>query len=291
MAPLRDAYAILKYMNRGGHRPNGYTIVEVIIFLAVSGALLISALGLINGQQQRTEFVQSVRDFDNDLQDIANDVSTGYFNNAGNFSCTVAGSTISFTSTAAEQGTNMDCIFVGKLVQFQTPGTNELGYRIYTMVGARQTGSPPREVTSFAEAKPVVIARATSFSNTVESFEDKRLGYGAKFGAVNYNTSTPVGMIGFITSFGALSGVGNNLSSGTTKTTLIPIGGTSLGQDVQQAAAAANTAYLSPLTQNPSITICLLSTGSDQHAIITMGGNANGTFSSEVTVQGGSACP
>ncbi|HSX23561.1 MAG TPA: hypothetical protein VLE74_00460, partial [Candidatus Saccharimonadales bacterium] len=68
----------------GGTKPLGYTIVEVMIFLAVSGALLVSALLIFNGRQQRIEFGQSIRDIDSKIRDVLNDVSTGVYNYTNN---------------------------------------------------------------------------------------------------------------------------------------------------------------------------------------------------------------
>ncbi len=78
-------------MNRG-NRSTGYTIVETMIFLAVSSLMFISAMILINGRQSRAEFIQAVRVFEANLRDVANDVSTGYYANT-----TQAGDKIGYT--------------------------------------------------------------------------------------------------------------------------------------------------------------------------------------------------
>ena len=67
-----------------GGRSHGFTIVETMIVLAVSGALFTSAIFFIGGRQQKAEFTASVRNFETSINDIANDVSDGYFaDNAG----------------------------------------------------------------------------------------------------------------------------------------------------------------------------------------------------------------
>ena len=119
----------------------GYTIVEALIFLAVSGAILISTLGLVNGRQEKTRFQQAVSETDQILQDIFNDVSTGFYPSSGNISCSTdlaTGKMITITAAATyvEQGTNTGCVFIGKFIDF---GTNSSTMNIYTMVGSTKT--------------------------------------------------------------------------------------------------------------------------------------------------------
>lgn len=102
---------------------SGYTIVEVLIFLAVSGALLASAMLLLNGQQRRTEFSAKVREFDSKLQSIINNVASGYYNNTGMTTCTVSGGVITVTTTSGSVGSNSDCTFIGQYVSL--PATND----------------------------------------------------------------------------------------------------------------------------------------------------------------------
>ena len=66
-------------MNRGEARRGGYTIVETLIFLAVSALLFVSTIILISGRQAKAQFTNSVRDLVSDITDVANDVANGYY--------------------------------------------------------------------------------------------------------------------------------------------------------------------------------------------------------------------
>lgn len=122
----------------------GYTIIEVMIFLVVSTALLSSVMALVNGKQERTRFTQTANAFEQDIRDILNDVSTGYYPSAGNsdFECqsTISGSgySVNFSrvgTASVEQGANVGCVFLGKAIRLGAP--NRTDYQTYTMVAAR----------------------------------------------------------------------------------------------------------------------------------------------------------
>lgn len=131
----------------------GYTIVEVVIFLAASGALLVASATLINGRQERIRFSQSIVSLEQQLQDTFNDASTGYFPSNSDFSCTSTPTggrsggprvRLDFAGDT-DQGTNSGCVFVGKLIHFHAEthiggGSYRLvntNYNIYTVVGSR----------------------------------------------------------------------------------------------------------------------------------------------------------
>jgi hypothetical protein len=120
----------------------GYTIVEVMIFLAISGALFVSASALISGRQERTMFQQSVNTTSQTLEDILNDVSTGYYPSRSDFSCTYSGGALSLSAISSQQGTNQSCIFSGKLLSFTTlPASSS--YSVYTMISNNPDLSTP----------------------------------------------------------------------------------------------------------------------------------------------------
>lgn len=129
-----------RYTFRGaGRLLGGYTLIEVLIFLSVSGALLLAAMNLITGRQDRVRFSQAVVSLEQQFADTFNDVSTGYFPSNSDFGCTTNGYNVNLSaspSNAEEQGTNEGCIFAGKLLHFYA-GQADTEYRIYTLVGKR----------------------------------------------------------------------------------------------------------------------------------------------------------
>ncbi len=197
----------------------GYTLVEVMIVMVVSAALFVSAVLAVQGRQGRTQFAQGLRDVDSRIQDIINDVSTGFYPNNGGFSCTVAsvGGAIRFEDTDNSAGTNDQCVFIGKVVQFAEAGTSREGYNVFTVVGRRlrQTTNGPVEVNSLADALPKAVdPLATGFNvsppDKADLTQRNLLQWGLRVTSVKNAANEDISAIGF---FGSLAQLGG--SSGT----------------------------------------------------------------------------
>lgn len=154
-------------------RVGGYTLIEVMIFLAVSGVLFISAVALIQGQQGRTQFSQSIRDIDSKVQQYVDEVSASYFPSTDKYSCRLvrdlAGKdrpnvTTLLGGNTKSVGTNENCIFLGKALQFHSnPGDVDDTLGVYSILGRRTKEVPVTGITggtqtilvpSFSDANP-----------------------------------------------------------------------------------------------------------------------------------------
>src|ERR1700733_12358913 len=128
--------------------PRGFTIVEVLIVLAITGALFIAAAIMISGQQDRAGFNQGIQQLQSQIQQVMNDVSTGYFPGNANFSCSAgSGGPVTLTAGASGQGANAGCIFAGKVLQFNVGNADPQNYGIFT-IAAAQKDSTGQEVTA-----------------------------------------------------------------------------------------------------------------------------------------------
>ncbi len=309
----RNPLGLSQERSATGHYPSGYTIVEVLIFLAVSGALLISAMSLFGGQQRRAQFTQAVREFDSKIQDIINDVSTGFYPNTGSIQCAydggAPGNGIKLTSgSGSTQGANSDCIFIGRVIQFAPQGVGEGSLRIYTVAGQRQVADSVlrREPTTLRETKSILIAAKDSADPTPNAFEDVAGSPEISIGKVCYKTCSSaeeMGGIGVFSTFGSYNG--NSLQSGTTTAQLAPIVSTptqpsrinqlpyefvtSVNEKLSGTTTAwSDAAYQTYIrdAQQSGITICLLSKSVDQHARLKIGGNSSQLIT-ELTFHGG----
>ena len=198
----------------------GYTIIEVMIFLAISGALFVSASALISGRQERTMFQQSVNTMSQNLEDLLNDVSTGFYPSNSDFGCDNSSGTPSIYSVippgSKQQGTNEGCIFSGKLLSFTTSPASST-YSVYTMVSGSPDlslpGSNPTINTVstllLGTPNPGVIDRRTNNSdvNISKIFED------GSTPVISYNN------LAIVSDFGSLSATGT-LSANASKAKL-----------------------------------------------------------------------
>ena len=142
-------------MNRVRSDGSGYTIVETMVFLAVSGALFLSAMLLINGQQRKTEFSTSVRDFDSKLQSVMGNVASGYYNNAGNISCTASATGPVPAVGGTSQGQSAGCTFIGQFIDLTTAPFDK--FIITSYAGLRLKAGTTEEVQNLVDAQPQPI--------------------------------------------------------------------------------------------------------------------------------------
>jgi type II secretory pathway pseudopilin PulG len=287
-------------MNRGADsqksKAGGFTIIETLIFLAVSGLMLVMALMFISGKQARQQFQSSVRDFESRLTDIANDVSSGYYQNGEEIACLVNSSGEPYFPSAQPTkplGSNTPCIFVGTVVKLANGDSSSGREQMiqYTMAGTRTAGG--KDVTTLDQANPRVINRGDNYSI-------KSIGGGISVQCVGVgsscsSTSTDNTAIGFFTTF---QGSDPSEDSRALQTDVV-----SYGNKISLADALGTTRLVlnetdssidyQTLEHNPQLTICLLSGGSKQYALVRIGGNSSSsqTITSEIKSFSGATPP
>jgi prepilin-type N-terminal cleavage/methylation domain-containing protein len=281
----KDAYAILRRM-KGGSKSRGFTIVETLVVIAITGVLFAAIVATLSGRQSRTEFTQSVQEIQSQIQQVISDVATGYYPNSNNFQC-VAGLTGPQFSTGAvkEQGANEGCIFLGKAMQFKVAGTDPEGFNIYTIAGLQRTPAG-NEVTSYAEAYPKAVAPPVS---TVDLTEVKKLQYGLTTGSMLYSViNTPIGAVAFLNSLASYSDGG--LVSGSHEVAMVPVGASALGQTPTQAKQALNTQLrTSPVNPSGNVRICFVSAGTNQSGLMAIGGGGR-QLAVTLSIKGNKTC-
>ncbi|HEU5004979.1 MAG TPA: prepilin-type N-terminal cleavage/methylation domain-containing protein [Candidatus Saccharimonadales bacterium] len=117
------------------NKSRGYTIIEVMIVLAVTGILFSSAVLMFHGSQGRTALSQNMYDFASKLESYANEVNSGVYSGAKTYSCSISGGKASLSPSAGgSQGSNFDCLFLGRVIQL-IPGSSKV--YVYTVIGNR----------------------------------------------------------------------------------------------------------------------------------------------------------
>lgn len=280
-------------MNGGKNRkPHGfgYTIVEVMLFLAISGFMFVLAAIFINGKQANAEFRQGINDANTQLRTVMNDVVNGFYPSANNFQCmTNLSGAPYFPAGTKNQGQNLGCLFIGKVVQFGVQGSGNStdgwsGYSIYSVAGRQfANGSLTQPPASFADSQPVAITsgnitqkKAFQWGITATSVCSPAPSLPAKC------TSTTPGAIGFFGAFGSFDS-SNTLQSGSQTVNLAIIPGSKLG-DADEVGNIPSLATSGSILTDPNILICFKN-GKGRTASITLGGAHGQQLSTDITME------
>lgn len=236
----------------------GYTIIEVLIVMTVSVALFATAVVGYGQQNRRTQFTNAVHELELNVQDVLNDIGTGYYPNNGSVSCTappaIGAPTIG--SSGAGQGTNAGCIFVGKAIEFSnTPSPTMTSY---TLVGRQyENASTADIVDDLSEAEPVASSLLTESSQFSAAIQITKIVLGD-------------GTVDLPTRLGVVSGFGDDSKSGAGATTN-QVSLMSYGNDL--SAIGPTQSINSPTLQNGGMTICIREQGGNRQAMIRLGNN------------------
>jgi prepilin-type N-terminal cleavage/methylation domain-containing protein len=278
-------------MKKGGNRSlsGGFTIVEVLIVLSVSALLAVSALVLVSGRQNKTEFMVAINNVQQQLQQIINETSSGYFP-SGNFTCTAGATYPSIANGGSgQQGQNGDCIFIGKALRFgPSSGTTLNDFTAYPLaanrlVAGQEQTSPTATTFHFAPLAPGTPGTGVNSSALDESTPypfKNQLTYKSATSLDNPTPTTPTPtishvlgsstmMVGFVTNLASYDG-GGNLQSGSQQLGLYRFTGSWAnvsGADVVDRLGAANLVSLN------NVTLCFNSGSTNQSGVITIGGN------------------
>lgn len=261
-------------------RNRGFTIVEVLIFLAVSGGLMLSAFTLLSGSQGKAQFNQSINDMQQQLTTTINNVANGYYP-AINATCTPSGydGVLQFNGSAAVQGTNKNCVFLGKILKF---AADEDTFKVYSIAGAREYQGVPVQTMREAQATVMPNPESIPLKGGIKIVTMKR-------GTVN------IGAVGFFTSFGEVNTSGANaLRTGSLKADFIDVMNTDLTGDLVGAIVSTSGSsgfrgtYDTKKNPVDGVTLCFESSNSKQHGTIVIGG-ANKSATTTVTM-GEGAC-
>lgn len=146
----------------------GYTIVEVMMFLAISGFMFVVAATFVSGKQANAEFRQGVEEAASDIQSVINTVSDGFYPSNGEYKCKADDTgTVKFSKEATEAGTNQGCVFLGKAIQFEPDG-DQTRFNVYTLAGRQYAPNTAGKklATLRGESKPRVVDPDSNNSST-----------------------------------------------------------------------------------------------------------------------------
>lgn len=194
---------------------DGYTIIEIMIVLAVSSFLIFMSAFFLHDRDGVAAFSVSMQDVQSKVEDWINDASTGFAGKPNtDLHChkTAQGPKIN----GGSPNNNPDCIFLGKAIQF-TDGsslpTAEQDRKLYaySVFGLRIYSPPPpdddRLVANLSEAKPAAATGNSTGNGNTNLTEEYDLTGAAKVLKICTNGSCASGsrLAGFYLSFNQLS--------------------------------------------------------------------------------------
>lgn len=286
---LDKAYAILDPM-KGGPKANGFTIVETMIVIAVSGFIFVGVVLLIAGQQGKTQFQQSINAVAQQLQQTIGDVSNGYYP-TNNIKCSTGGpaSKPLLKAGGGSIGTNPDCVLVGKVIQFMSTANSndQQKYIVYSMAGLRQYAG--QNITNLTDANPIAIAPGNGiYSSVPDASVVSVLTNGLSVVNTTYKASSlPQKDVAFAVLAVPSNSTGTSGGSATQQIGLYAVKGTNIGQT--SANNVDQIDNFSNFVSASEFTVCLASGTTNQSGLITIGGNGR-QLSVVLAIKEGTKC-
>jgi prepilin-type N-terminal cleavage/methylation domain-containing protein len=271
-------------MNGGKNRqPLGYTIVEVLVVLAVSGVMFLIAASFINGKQARSAFTAGINQTASQIQDIIEQVTDGSFSDiplncsfsAGNTNPNMA------PPGSPTQGTNAQCVFLGKLLRFAPSSSS---YTLFSLAGGRVTGaSTPTLQPGPSTVDPAIINSLTSTQNVAQSLQVVGMSITDANTGLTYNNNYYD--FGFVQGLGTSSGGTYQSGSQTISMVYSPV-----------TSAQADSAINGNLAYAQTITLCLadgvIGVPRTQAARLILGGSGESQLGVDIQrLNPGVACP
>lgn len=252
------------------HMPLGYTIVEVMIVLAISGMMFLIAANFINGKQERASFNEGVNTMASRMQGVIDQVASGKYSDA-DLVCPVGG------VTASPQGTNSTCVFLGKLIYFgYDPSNHNSSYATFTLAGLRvDTHGNPFTSPQAAHATVITSPDLTIKQTTPQNLTIHR---------VTINGTISSFGLGFFQNPG-LDSTGNIAQGGAGTIDLYYVPSLAAGQNV---IYAENQIQAGTLSRAKSADICL--TDGARFADITLGTDNGNPLNVGVKMDGSTPC-
>lgn len=142
------------------HREGGFTVIEVIMFLAITGLLLMVAMTGVSSRIAVARFSDSTRGFESFLQQQYDEVINGVNARSGNETCEDGGEFINpgLTSTP---GMSSQCLLLGKYIYFRK-GSSMV--TVYQIVGRDPSdiNNSDGDMVAIQEAEPHVVTSVGS---------------------------------------------------------------------------------------------------------------------------------
>lgn len=281
----------------------GYTILELMIVLAVSVIILGGAILTVRGSSARTEFAESMRDVNSSMQDWMNDVTDGFTGgNPATYTCKITASKPRLVPRYANN--TPDCVFVGKALQVTdghscpTCVTDQSSkIYIYSIFGERLSGSAFIDNMSEAVPVPAIGNAISSYQTGLDLTETYNILNGASVIKTKINGTTTTGaLFGFFNSFNGSAVSSNGAQTlnayyyplATNSAPANTTSGTNVIKCLEMSTPCIPAADLNPPALN-SAQICFASNLDSELAVLTI--TSDNGLGAQTTLNFVNTCP
>ena len=260
----------------------GFTIIEVMIFLAVSGFTFVIAASFINGKEAQAEFTSGMYSANSAIGSLINNVSNGDYPLPANtsFFCNLSTGTPVITQSAGQSFTP-GCALIGKVIAPEI-NNNPYGYRVYSVAGCEfyvnnvcssTQALPPLTI---AEEQPMVVGSLTQTKIWPNGIKI------AKLLLINGNSVQNIGAFGIFSSLPQENS--NVLVSGTQSTQAVIVNGSQLSTNSDSNITSMVHNSLLWLPNTEQIIMCF--SGANGHkASIMIGGVSGGQLNTTLQME------
>ena len=263
------------------YRMSGFTIVETMIVMAVTGIMFISVVLLINGKQQRAQFQFAVKDVQTQIRQIMTETTAGY-NQLGNNTCSSFGGKPKLaTGTTDTLGTNASCVFLGKTIIFSQ---DKESFLVAPVIGLRQPITTDFQGVFAADlnsSKPILS------TDTIASQMMLQFGLSPVAMYVGDDLAQKVGSVSFVLTPGVKDISPGNQGTTSQNLNIVAVtNGSSLANSIDAERSAVETAmqngtvssrdYINSTDDKVKVSICFNSGTTNQSLLLTIGNGGNG---------------
>lgn len=163
----------------------GYTLIEVMLFLAISLVILVGAILAVQGQQQKTQFRGDVDALNSKIQQWLDQVQNGLSGNSSDFltrnlTCKATQNPVTqlpygpryfpqisqaVAGSGNERGANPQCVFMGLAIVVSNSSCCNSAIAAIPIVGLRTSGTTNPNLNipaaSIADADPIAVVPQT----------------------------------------------------------------------------------------------------------------------------------
>jgi len=153
----------------------GFTIIEVMLFLAISGLMLIVAFTGVRGRNESSQFTDSMRSLQSFIQKTQTDLYNGVNVRTNGQNCTIDASGNLSAGGSTEPGKS-DCIMLGRLLEFNS-GSGSGSISVHSVVGKYLSYSDLSNVTG-GDIDYIVASKPHIYTGLDSSYDIR---WGTKF--------------------------------------------------------------------------------------------------------------